>query len=397
MPTSLAVALQLIEAQKASETLLCAGLDLYASHDDTALPFGLDMYGHFKDVEDYRERLHSGYEGLYGARLLNDGEDVPNVDLLAGVAGYFSTLVEILINDCGVYVFKPQAAFWEGLGEMGMIILAKICEKIRKLALAAGKECFLLLDAKRGDLFDTMLRYLQAYLTPVGEKLTTGISARYGFHSMTTHTWMGDDTLAPAIPFLQNGSGLTVVTRSSNPSGTTLQDALLSADVNVALNAKQEKYALIGDDIDVVAGIIGRQPSVQHMMMYRTSQFLRENGFPSDQLSPLFSVIGSTLKNDLTFRQILELGTALVPGFGKQGGTVLNALPLLMQTGEWAGFGAIFASSSAIGYAPWSHYQGDDDFSLEGLRRNVMLRVSEHRKQEEKDFAAEGIPYSCAA
>ena len=111
-----------------------------------------------------------------------------------------------------VPVIKPQVAFFERHGSAGMAELERL------LVDAAGSGLLVLADAKRGDIDTTAAAYAEAWLR---EGSTLAADA------VTAHPYLGVAALAPLVQVAAgSGRGVIVVTRSSNPEGRSLQQAV---------------------------------------------------------------------------------------------------------------------------------------------------------------------------
>jgi orotidine-5'-phosphate decarboxylase len=118
-----------------------------------------------------------------------------------------------------VAVVKPQVAFFERHGSAGLAELERL--------LAQAKEAGLLVlaDAKRGDIDSTNIGYAQAWL---------GEGSPLAADAVTVHPYLGLAALAPMIIAAgRSGRGIIVVTRSSNPEGRPLQQAMTASGASV--------------------------------------------------------------------------------------------------------------------------------------------------------------------
>ncbi len=107
---------------------------------------------------------------------------------------------------------KPQAAFYERHGWRGVRSLTRLVESCRSAGL------LVVLDAKRGDVGSTMEAYAEAYL---------GVSAPIRVDAITVTPYLGFGSLAPFVDrSLDADAGVLVVTRSSNPEGRSIQEAV---------------------------------------------------------------------------------------------------------------------------------------------------------------------------
>jgi orotidine-5'-phosphate decarboxylase len=102
--------------------------------------------------------------------------------------------------------YKPNAAFYEALGEDGFHALEETVATIRERAPGAA----VILDAKRADIGSTNAGYVAAAFE------------RLGADAVTVHPYLGGEALAP---FLERAEKLVfVLARTSNPGAGELQD-----------------------------------------------------------------------------------------------------------------------------------------------------------------------------
>jgi orotidine-5'-phosphate decarboxylase len=141
-----------------------------------------------------------------------------------------------------VAVVKPQVAFFERHGSAGLAELERL--------LAQAKEAGLLVlaDAKRGDIDSTNIGYAQAWL---------GEGSPLAADAVTVHPYLGLAALAPMIIAAgRSGRGIIVVTRSSNPEGRPLQQAMTASGASVEDMLLSEIAAWNGGG-EVPAGTVG--------------------------------------------------------------------------------------------------------------------------------------------
>ena len=174
-----------------------------------------------------------------------------------------------------VAAIKPQAAFFELHGPAGMQIL----HNLGRAAIDAG--LLVIMDAKRGDIGSTSAAYAAGWI---------GHTAPFPSDALTINPWLGIDTL---IPFIEQadatGSGLFVLTRTSNPGAGDLQDQMV-------------------DD----------KPLYQHLATLLEPLVAARNGEAGT--SSLGIVAGATWPQEaLDLRKSLPSAPFLVPGFGAQG------------------------------------------------------------------------------
>ena len=111
---------------------------------------------------------------------------------------------------------KPQVAFFEALGGVGISALERVCAHARDAGL------LVVVDGKRGDIASTAEAYAEAWLhrrdgaAPAGDALTV-------------NPYLGEDSLQPFLATCGEGSGMFVLTRTSNPGGADVQEAELAS------------------------------------------------------------------------------------------------------------------------------------------------------------------------
>jgi len=111
-----------------------------------------------------------------------------------------------------VAVTKPQSAFYERHGWAGIRALTRLVADLRQAGV------LVLLDAKRGDVGSTNQAYADAYL---------GADAPIPVDAMTLTAYLGLEAMGPFFDRAgAAGSGLFIVTRSSNPEGRAIQTAM---------------------------------------------------------------------------------------------------------------------------------------------------------------------------
>jgi orotidine-5'-phosphate decarboxylase len=171
-----------------------------------------------------------------------------------------------------VAAVKPQVAFFERHGSAGLAELERFIAEARSAGL------LVIADAKRGDIDSTAAAYADAWV---------GAESPLAADAVTVHPYLGLAALAPMINLAaRTGRGVIVVTRSSNPEGRALQQAL-TAD----------------------------GPSVEDMLLAEISAW---NGAPSVPAGTVGAVVGATLdRSEFPLSQLG--GVILAPGLGAQG------------------------------------------------------------------------------
>jgi orotidine-5'-phosphate decarboxylase len=105
--------------------------------------------------------------------------------------------------------FKPNTAFFEATGAQGWEELQMLFQHLRE----AHPEVFTICDAKRGDIGNTNVGYMQA------------IFDRLGADAVTLHPYLGGEAMAP---FLEREDRASILLcRTSNPGAAELQDLVI--------------------------------------------------------------------------------------------------------------------------------------------------------------------------
>jgi orotidine-5'-phosphate decarboxylase len=108
-----------------------------------------------------------------------------------------------------VSVYKPNLAFFEVLGPMGMQIFQEVLSAI-------PPHIPIIADAKRGDLGNTARNYAKALFEV------------YGCDATTVNPYLGHDSVAPFLAYRDKGTLL--LCRTSNPSARDFQDLLVPSE-----------------------------------------------------------------------------------------------------------------------------------------------------------------------
>ena len=199
-------------------------------------------------------------------------------------------------------VVKPQLAYFELLGPEGMAVLFDVS------AYAQSKGLLVIADGKRNDIGSTCEAYADAYLgndKPID--------------ALTVSPYLGSDGIMPFMKrCTENGKGIYILVKTSNPSSGELQDLPTGDEaVHEYLAQLVEGWA---------AGLIGEESN----------------------LSPIGAVVGATYPEELKYlRTLMPHVPFLIPGYGAQGGTASDVKAGFLADGT----GAIVNASRSILYA----------------------------------------------
>jgi len=178
-----------------------------------------------------------------------------------------------------VAVAKPQSAFYERQGLAGIRALTRLVAQLRQAGV------LVLLDVKRGDVGSTNQAYAEAYL---------GADASIPVDALTLTAYLGLEAMGPFFDRARAaGSGLFIVTRSSNPEGRAIQTAMATD---------------------------GR--SVESGMVAALGRLNRDaEGAGADRLGPFGAVFAASHDYPADIDLVAMNGLFLVPGLGAQGTT----------------------------------------------------------------------------
>lgn len=371
-------------------TGLCVGID---PHFDENMGIGADFYRSRVDPSKFDDATAAIYAMVdVLAKSRNGRSDFANVDadVLVGLYQYFVAVIDAAW-ECGIRVFKPQASFFERFQPFGPFILHLLCKHFE----SKGESYFLIMDVKRGDIFSTMEAYFAAYLSDNDQEVYPGVNGLYGADAMTVTTWMGTDVLTSGLSWFERGKGAVVVTRSSNPSGWEMQELPLSASDSILDWLHLSVCSKIKQMLGALKQLIGLEQMAYEMMLYQTELFSKRNGLNQQGVSPIFSVMGATVKMSRSFRRIRPGGIALVPAFGHQGGRFCDIENLIVRApGPLQGHWGILSASRSMCFCCHEKYGGQGD--PRNLRQEMRRAIMGFRVAEKQAYADAGVDFPFA-
>jgi orotidine-5'-phosphate decarboxylase len=202
-----------------------------------------------------------------------------------------------------VVAVKPQLAYYEIYGSLGIIALEKTIEYAR------SKNLIVINDAKRGDIGPTSKAYAKAFLT---NRSLSG-------DMVTVNPFLGSDGYTPFIEVAQEyNKGLFLLLKTSNPSSVEIQD--------LTLQNGEILYMQLAKEINTLAAATKG-----------------DNNY-----SFIGAVVGATYPSDAKkVRKLLPHSIFLVPGLGVQGGKAEDLAVFFDEKG----LGAVISSSRGITYS----------------------------------------------
>lgn len=194
-----------------------------------------------------------------------------------------------------VLAYKPQSAFYEAEGAVGLETLKKTIQYIRE----KSPDIPIILDAKRGDIGNTNEAYVKAIFDDLG------------VDAVTVHPYLGKEALEP---FLQRTKkGIIVLVKTSNPGAGEFQDLMVEG---------KPLYQVVAEHVATEWNTNGN----------------------------CAVVVGATYPDELKkVREIVGDMPILVPGIGTQGGDLQSTLKNGLNNQKQ---GLIISSSRGIIFAP---------------------------------------------
>ena len=226
-----------------------------------------------------------------------------------------------------VCAFKPQIAYFEQFGSVGIAVLEELLREF--------PDSIFIVDCKRGDMGSTEEAYARAYFELPGQE-----RAPLSCAAVTHNPYLGLDSVLPYFPFMAEDRGMFLLCKTSNPSSLDFQDRLVD---------DRSLYLIVAEQIELWG-----------------LEFRGSCGFSS-----LGLVAGAThpLDGEL-IRQAAPHALILVPGLGTQGGRVEDARAFTDEAGN----GAVFNISRSAIYphlhGPFAEKTDGSDFEAD-VRRAV--------------------------
>ena len=250
-------------------------------------------------------RWAAGYHVCVG--LDPDPDKIPKCVLSGGsdqqiLASFLNPIVRATKDYVASY--KPNAAFYERLGEQGTLALRSIIRYIREVA----PDVPVILDGKRAD---------------IGNSNTGYVEAAFDYQkadAVTVNPYFGGESLEPF--FGQTEKGIFVMCHTSNPGAAEIQDRLIIIDDSNEMAYLREVG--LGNELSGTcpdcSGLY-RATSVSNHIAYLASQRWNTNG-------NIDLVVGATYPDQLSqIRRIVgKQMPILIPGVGKQGGDLAAAV-----------------------------------------------------------------------
>ncbi|MDR0785709.1 MAG: orotidine-5'-phosphate decarboxylase [Treponema sp.] len=232
--------------------------------------------------------------------------------------------------------FKVQIAYYEALGLAGLRVYAKTLRYISK------KGGLVIADVKRGDVADTAAQYAKAHF-----------SGDFSADFVTLSPYMGMDSLDPWLSFAEKaGKGAFVLMRTSNPGRCDFQERELVGRIGL--------WKAVGEKLSALAE--------KHHGVHGYGVF--------------GAVVGCTVDEAVYTRQYFADLFFLIPGFGAQGGTSKDVVPLLKN-----GNGGVVNASRSIltAWTKSADAASADNASAALAARSMVLRMRDEIRRHDLD------------
>jgi len=256
---------------------------------------------------------------------------------------------EIIENIDGIVgIVKPNAAFYEALGEYGIKALKETCKFAKK------KGFIVIADGKRNDIGSTAEAYAKGWFGELG----------FGkcVDALTVNPYLGFDTIKPFVHYLKKKSkGIFVLVKTSNPSSKDFQD--LDVKIEEDGNKTKKLYEIVAE---------------------KTNEWIEVEGLEGEGgYSPIGAVVGATYPEELAIlREKMPHSIFLIPGYGFQGG---KAEDVALGFDE-NGYGAIVNSSRGIIYAyqkldlPEEKFGEAAKIAAVNMRKDILSALEKHNR-----------------
>lgn len=262
---------------------------------------------------------------------------------------------------------KPQIAMYEQYGPAGLALYE------RTIRYCQEKGLLVIGDIKRGDIGSTSSAYAAAHLgrVQVGQKVFRPFHA----DAVTVNPYMGSDAVEPFRRVCkEEGTGIFVLVKTSNPSSGEFQDRLLDPKQRkTSMEEETEKGRASQTDEAADGKRITVYEAVGQMVNTWGLDLMGKSGY-----SEVGAVVGATYPEiGARLRRMMPRSYILVPGYGAQGA---GAKELGVFFNE-DGLGAIVNSSRGIICAwqkeAYRHF-GEENFAA-ASRAAVMDMIHELR------------------
>ncbi len=224
-----------------------------------------------------------------------------------------------------VCAYKPNTAFYEAYGRVGIAALYRTIADIHLIA----PDVPVILDAKRADIGNTNAGYVKFAFDHLKAD------------AITVHPYLGAEALQPFLD--RTDKGVIVLCRTSNPGAGEFQDVRVVQTAEEALRW----------------GSCMRPMAFYQLVAYRVAREWNKNG-------NCMLVVGATYPDELReVREIVGDMPILIPGIGAQGGDLEKTVAVGKDS---RGKGMIINSSRGI-----IHASAGEDYAASARRETEKL------------------------
>lgn len=233
---------------------------------------------------------------------------------------------------------KPQIAFYEKYGFEGV----KCFQETVKYAKSKG--LIVVEDAKRNDIGTTASAYSSGHIGKVN-KCKGDEVPMFDVDAITINAYLGSDGVKPFIEDIKKyGKGCFILVKTSNISSGELQDKKLIDNLKLS----------------------------EHVARYVNEwgkDTIGDRGYSS-----IGAVVGATFSTQVkSLREIMKRSIFLSPGYGAQGASAKDIIPLFNEDG----YGALISSSRNIVFAYETSNEYSDDDYIESAHQSALLMKNE--------------------
>jgi len=245
-------------------------------------------------------------EAIRSHRELNDADDLESA--VDAILEFSTRLLKVVAPH--VPAVKINSAFFEQYYAYGLEAFQALVQE------AAAHGLLVINDCKRADIGNTSERYA---LGTLADPQFDSLDDNTGPDAVTLAPYMGEDSVGPFIKVAADeGKGVFILVRTSNPGAAAIQDALLQDGTPV--------YQHVGK-----------------LVAQWGAKLVGTRGYSS-----VGAVVGATNPDQLAaLRVLLPQTIFLVPGYGAQGGSAADVAKAFKPDRT----GAIINSSRGIIYA----------------------------------------------
>ncbi len=232
---------------------------------------------------------------------------------------------------------KPNIAFYEAHGVPGIMAYITLC------AYAHSAGLLVIGDIKRGDIGSTAAAYAEGMLRPAAKSGKIANPFQIGPHdAVTLNPYLGYDSIGPFIDSArENGQGMFILVKTSNPTSAELQDLELKSGGTLA---------------EASARLVNTW----------AERFVGES-----DISAVGAVVGATHPAELArYRELMPRVPFLIPGYGAQGGTAAGIMGGFRADGS----GAIVNASRSVIYA-WMKEGKPADWQAAAQRAVIAMNA----------------------